>query len=107
MVGKLLYLTKHSRPDIANAVRDLARHCYDPKEAYWDSMCKSIRYVRATPTHGLVLKPTGNWDGKNKNFKFNICGPNLDYATDPNSRRSFTSTIVYLNETPNAFSSVT
>ena len=71
-VGKLLYIMKHSRRDIANAVRDLARHCHDPTAAQWDSMCKCIWYVRATPTRGLVLKPTGNWDGKDKNFKFKI-----------------------------------
>ncbi|KAL7474764.1 hypothetical protein ACHAW6_000717 [Cyclotella cf. meneghiniana] len=107
-VGKLLYLTKHSRPDIANAVRDLARHCHDPTEAHWDSMCECIRYVRATPTRGLVLKPTGIWDGKDKNFMFKIRGrSDSNYATDPESRRSVTGTIVYLNDAPIAFSSVT
>ena len=42
-VGKLLYLAKHSRPDIANAVRELARHCHDPTEAHWEAMCDCIR----------------------------------------------------------------
>eukprot|EP00804_Cyclotella_cryptica_P006706 CCRYP_008640-RA/>CCRYP_008640-RA protein AED:0.60 eAED:-0.00 QI:0/0/0/0.2/1/1/5/0/1261 len=42
-VGKLLYLTKHSRPDIANAVRELSRHCHDPTEAHWEAMCDCIR----------------------------------------------------------------
>jgi hypothetical protein len=54
------------------------------------------------------LNPTGNWDGKDKNFRFKICG-HLDsnYATDPESRRSVTDTVVYLNDAPIAFSSVT
>eukprot|EP00804_Cyclotella_cryptica_P002709 CCRYP_009620-RA/>CCRYP_009620-RA protein AED:0.39 eAED:-0.09 QI:0/0/0/0.5/1/1/2/0/355 len=106
--GKLLYLTKHSRPDIANAVRELSRHCHDPTKAHWDAMCQCIRYVRATQTRGLVLKPTSVWDGKDKNFKFKIRGrSNSNYATDPESRRSITGTVVYLNDAPIVFSSAT
>jgi len=41
-VGKLLYLVKHSRPDIANAVRELARHCHCPTQPHWDAMCYCI-----------------------------------------------------------------
>ena len=44
-VGKLLYLMTHSRPDIANAVRDLATQCHCPTKGHWDSMCYCIRYV--------------------------------------------------------------
>jgi hypothetical protein len=71
-VGKLLYLTKHSRPDISNDVRELWRHCHDQTEAHWDAMCECIHYVRATPTRGLLLKPMGSWDRKDRNFKFKI-----------------------------------
>ena len=99
---------KHSRPDIANAVRELSRHCHDPTEAHWEAMCQCIRYVHAMPSRGLVLKPTGVWDGKDKNFKFKIRGrSDSNYATDPESRRSITGTVVYLNDAPIAFSSVT
>jgi hypothetical protein len=63
-VGKLLYLAKNSRPDIANAVHELARHCHAPSKAHWDAMTLCIRYVQGTPTRGLVLKPSGKWDGR-------------------------------------------
>lgn len=107
-VGKLLYLAKNSRPDIANAVRELARHCHAPSKAHWDAMTLCIRYVRGTPTRGLVLKPSGNWDGKDRNFKFVIRGrSDSNYATDPESRRSVTGTVVYLNDSPIVFGSVT
>jgi hypothetical protein len=107
-VGKLLYLAKNSRPDIANAVRELARHCHCPNEAHWHAMGQCIRYVRSTPDRGLVLKPTGKWDGKDKTYEFVVRGrSDSNYATDPESRRSVTGTVVYLNDAPIMFGSVT
>jgi hypothetical protein len=108
-VGKLLYLAKHSRPDIANAVcEQLALHCHAPLDAHWHAMCWCIRYVRATPDWGLLLKPTGVWDGKDKSFKFPIRGrSDSNYATDPESWRSITGTVLYLNGAPIMFGSVT
>ena len=107
-VGKLLYLAKHSRPDIANAVRELSRHAHCPTNAHWDAMCQCIRYVRGTPTRGLLLKPFGTWDGKDRSFKFVIRGrSDSNYATDKDTRRSVTGTVVYLNEAPIVFGSVT
>ena len=107
-VGKLLYLAKHSRPDIANAVRELSRHAHCPTDAHWEAMCHCIRYVRGTPTRGLLLKPVGTWDGKDKSFKFVIRGrSDSNYATDRDTRRSVTGTVVYLNEAPIIFGSVT
>ena len=71
-------------------------------------MCWCIRYVRATPDRGLLLKPSGVWDGKDKSFKFTIRGrSDSNYATDPKSRRSVTGTVVYLNDAPIMFGSVT
>ena len=37
-VGKLMYLAKHTRPDISNAVRDLARHMHAPNQGHWKAM---------------------------------------------------------------------
>ena len=47
-VGKLMYLAKHTRPDISNAVRDLARHMHAPNQGHWKAMEHCIRYVRYT-----------------------------------------------------------
>ena len=77
-------------------------------ESHWDSMCACIRYVRATPTRGLVLKPTGSWNDKDENFMFKIRGrSNSNFTTDPESRTRVTGIIVYLNDVPIEFSSVT
>ena len=107
-VGKLMYLAKHSRPDINNAVRDLARHSHAPNQGHWNAMCYCIRYVRATPERGLVLRPSGEWDGKDRSFQFVIRGrSDSNYATDPETRKSVTGTVVYLNDAPIMFQSVT
>lgn len=54
-----------------------------------------------------VLKPTGNWDGKFKSFKFKIRGQlSPIHAADVECRRSIMSTVVYLNGALIAFSNV-
>ena len=37
-VGMLLYLVKHSRPDIANAVRELSKVADGATEAHWKAL---------------------------------------------------------------------
>ena len=89
-------------------MRELSRHAHCPTDAHWEAMCHCIRYVRGTPTRGLLLKPVGTWDGKDKSFKFVIRGrSDSNYATDRDTRRSVTGTVVYLNEAPIIFGSVT
>jgi hypothetical protein len=107
-VGKLMYLAKHTRPDISNAVRDLARHMHAPNEVHWKSMEHCIRYVRYTRSRCLVIKPSGAWDGKDKSFKFKIRGrSDSNYATDKETRRSITGSVVYLNDAIVMFQSST
>ena len=74
-------------------------HC--PTNAHWDAMCQCIRYVRGTPTKGLLLKPFGTWNGKDRSFKFVIRGrSDSNYATDKDTQRSLTGALVYLNKAP-------
>ena len=44
-VGTLLYLTKHSRPDISNPVRELSKTMDAPAPAHLKEMYKLIRFV--------------------------------------------------------------
>jgi hypothetical protein len=107
-VGKLMYLAKHTRPDISNTVRDLARHMHAPNEGHWKAMEYCIRYVRFTKDRNLVIKPTGSWDGKDKSFKFKIRGrSDSNYATDKETHRSITGSVVYLNDAIVIFQSAT
>ena len=52
-VGTLLYLTKHSRPDICNLVRELSKTMDTPAPVYLKQMYKLIRFVLLTKDYGL------------------------------------------------------
>jgi hypothetical protein len=72
-VGKLLHLRRWSRPDTANALRDLSRYNTNGSEKHITAMHRVLAYVVSTPNRGLVLAPTTTWDG-NPEFEFEISG---------------------------------
>ena len=55
--GMLLYCIKHSRPDIANAVRELSKCLSRPNETAFKEMLRVIKYVHDTPDIGLRMEP--------------------------------------------------
>ena len=55
-VGTLLYLTKHSRPDSSNPVRELSKTMDAPGPAHLKEMYKLIRFVLSTKEYGLKFK---------------------------------------------------
>ena len=55
-VGTLLYLTKHSRPDICNPVRELSKTVDAPAPAQLREMYKVIRHVLSTKGYGLKFE---------------------------------------------------
>ena len=52
----LLYLTKHSRPDICNPVRELSKTMDAPAPVHLKEMNKVIRYVLSTRQHGVKFE---------------------------------------------------
>ena len=56
-VGTLLYLIKHSRPDLCNAVRELSRTMDRPAPLHLREMYRVIRYVLDTKEYGLKFYP--------------------------------------------------
>jgi hypothetical protein len=61
--GMLLYLVKHSRPDIAYTVRELPKDADGATANHWNEMIHVIKYVLDTENYGLKLKPSKNKDG--------------------------------------------
>jgi hypothetical protein len=57
-VGKLMYQMQYSRPNIAQAVRDLARYMMRGNSKMLNAMYRCMRYVLCTRDAGLLLKPS-------------------------------------------------
>ena len=58
VVGMLLYLAGHSRPDISYAVSCAARFCFSPKRSHEQGVKMIGRYLLKTRDKGLVLSPS-------------------------------------------------
>ena len=57
VIGKLNFLEKSTRPDIAFAVHQCARYSSNPKESHSAAVRYIVRYLMATREKGLILKP--------------------------------------------------
>jgi hypothetical protein len=57
IIGKLNFLEKSTRPDIAYAVHQCARFCEDPKQTHDDAVLHLIKYLSATRDKGIILDP--------------------------------------------------
>ena len=55
-VGTLLYLAKHSRPDICNPERELSKTMDAPAPVHLKEMYKLIRFVLSTKDYGLKFE---------------------------------------------------
>lgn len=58
VVGMLLYLAGHTRPDIAYAVNCCARYMFNPKHIHELALKRIGRYLKATRRRGLILNPS-------------------------------------------------
>ena len=58
VVGMLLYLSGHSRPDIAYSVSQVARFTFAPRRSHEQALKLIGRYLLGTRDKGLVLTPS-------------------------------------------------
>ena len=56
----LQYLAQHTRPDIAFAVAQCARHAHHPKRQHEIAVERIGRYLKGTMKRGLILRPDRN-----------------------------------------------
>ena len=90
-VGMLLYLIKHSRPDLANAIRELTKVLDGATTAHYKAMLRVIRYVFDTERYGLLLNPNG------KTPVEVIAYSDSEYGGDRDTRISVYGYKIYLN----------
>ena len=99
-VGTLLYLTKHSRPDITNPVREVSKSMDGASMAHVTEMYRVINFVLETKTFGLRMVQIfkdGIWrlDALNDS----------DFANDKDTRYSVYGYIIYFCGVPVAWKS--
>ena len=91
-VGILLYIIKHSRPDIANATRELSKVMDNATRGHYKSLLRTIKFVEDTRTKVLIMKPT---DIKDDNWEIKaFCDSN--YAGDKVTRKCITDFLIYV-----------
>ena len=99
-VGTLLYLTKHSRPDICNPVRELSKTMDAPAPAHLKEMYKVIRHVLSTKGYGLKFKLSKDM------IKWALKAlSDSDFASDKETRISVFGYIIYFCGIPIAWRS--
>ena len=89
-VGTLLYLTKHSRPDITNPVRELSKSMDGASMPQVTEMYRVITFVLETKTLGLRMVPIFN----DVVWKLEALSDS-DFANDKDTRYSVYGYIIY------------
>jgi hypothetical protein len=57
VIGKLNFLEKCCRPEIACAVHQAARFAADPRSIHTDAVKKIVRYLKGTEDKGIIYQP--------------------------------------------------
>ena len=90
-VGILLWLMKHSRPDIANSVREASKVMDGATMSHWKYLMRIIKYVIDTNNYTLCHRVKYGEEAIIEGY----C--DSDYAGDKDTRRSVTGYAIYLN----------
>jgi histone deacetylase 1/2 len=93
IVGSLLHIMLHTRPDICFAVTKLAQFMQRPKESHLKALIRILRYLKGTQDYELRL------GGTSENYAL-FTFTDSDWANDVEERKSTNGYIVYLNNSP-------
>jgi hypothetical protein len=81
-VGKLIYLSIMTRPDIAFAVGEISRFVQDPGMQHWEAVKRILRYLNGTIDMGLVF------DGKLNDIPTLTAYADADWGGNIDDRKS-------------------
>jgi hypothetical protein len=80
-----MWIMTNTRPDIAFAVHQIARRTADPRPSDWIALKRILRYLRGTPTKGILYK---------RSETSIQCFSDSDWAGD-SSRRTTACSLIY------------
>ena len=90
-IGKMMHMMRWSRLDIYNMTHDCARHIMLAGRTHYDAMVCIMDYC-------IVLKLHEDWVGISTDHEFVVMIKiHFDNAKCPDTRRSVTESVVYLN----------
>jgi hypothetical protein len=100
VVGMLLYLSGHTRPDIAFAVSQCARYTFQPTNRHVTALKRIGHYLKGTRSKGITLRPS--------DILHVDCYPDADFAglynhedvQDPHCVRSRTGYVICVANCP-------
>ena len=92
-VGMLLYLLKHSRPDLSNSVRELTKVMDGATKGHLKSLHRVVKYVLTTKNWRLKMNTSNNCE---KDWKIKAYSDS-DYGGDRDTRRSVSGYIIMVN----------
>ena len=95
-VGMLLFLVKHTRPDIANCTRELSKVLDGATVSAYKEMTRIIKFVLDTSDYGLRFEPNPSVDSK---WSLTIY-TDSDFAGDKETRISVTGYILFFMGVP-------
>ena len=99
-VGTLLYLVKYTRPDIANAVRELSKGMQEPTLSHMKELKRVLKFVLDTKDYGIKMEPNTEkritlQNGEKVEWEL-LLFTDSDWAGDKDSRKSITGFEVFL-----------
>ena len=99
-VGMLLHLVKHTRPDIANAVREQSKSLKSPGDVAFSALLRLIKFALDTRNFCLKFEPVLMKD-ENGNWVWTIVAhSDSDNGTDPETRMCICGFILYFMGVP-------
>ena len=100
-VGKLIYLSTRTRPDIAYAVSSVAKFTSRPTQQHWTAVKHILRYLTGTINYGLLFTETkskectgysdADWGGdvddrkSTSGYLFKMCGASVSWKSKKQS----------------------
>jgi hypothetical protein len=98
-VGSLLFLVKHSRPDLANSVREFSKVMDRAEKSQWKELLRMVKYLSLSRSKELCLFPNEDDTWRLEVFS------DSDYCGDKDTRRSVYGYVIYCNGSPIAWRS--